>query len=303
MPTQLPITVQPPNQSSSLLEEGLPPDRSQVQITYYTDPLCSWSWGLEPQWRRLRYEFGSQISWRYAMGGLLPDWQRFSDPVNDIHRPGQMAPQWIQIRQLVGMPTDESIWREDPPASSYPACIAVKAAERQGSTAAEVYLRRLREAVMVECRNVARREVLLEVAAEVAADLSSRHTFDVQQFQYDLDHPASLEAFREDVKEGRYLGISRFPALVFRGVTGKALLIVGYRPYPVLVDAIASLTPNTRPLQEATDVVSYVRHWDRITATEVAVALNLPLEETQHRLAAAVSDGSLRQIGSIYQGQ
>ncbi|HEY9877451.1 MAG TPA: DsbA family protein [Leptolyngbyaceae cyanobacterium] len=289
------------SQSPSQPEEILPSSSPRVQITYYTDPLCSWSWGLEPQWRRLRYEFGSQIGWRYAMGGLLPDWQKFSDPINDISRPGQMAPQWIQIRQLVGMPTDEGIWREDPPASSYPACIAVKAAERQGSLAAEAYLRRLREAVMLERLNIARREILLDLAAEVS-EMAPTLSFNPQQFQADLDHPASLEAFREDVKESRYLGISRFPALVFRGGSGKALLIVGYRPYPVLKDAIATLSPNTYPLQEATDPVAYARYWGRITATEVAVALNLPLDETQHRLAAAVAAGKLQQNGFFYQG-
>jgi hypothetical protein len=25
-------------------------------IEYFTDPLCSWSWAFEAQWRRLRYE-------------------------------------------------------------------------------------------------------------------------------------------------------------------------------------------------------------------------------------------------------
>src|SRR3546814_21038319 len=52
-----------------------------AEIVYFTDPLCSWSWALEPQWRRLLFTFGDRLSWRYRMGGMLPDWTRFSDQI------------------------------------------------------------------------------------------------------------------------------------------------------------------------------------------------------------------------------
>lgn len=99
------------------------------------------------------------------MGGMIADWQQYSDPLNDVGRPTQMAPQWFQVGAHSGMPFYERIWLEDPPGSSFPACLAFKAAERQGTAQGEAYLRRLREAVMVEQRNIARREIVLAVAA------------------------------------------------------------------------------------------------------------------------------------------
>ena len=70
------------------------PDKGarQVEIIYYTDPLCSWSWAFEPQWRRLRYEFGSQICPRYVMCGMISDWQSYSDPFNSVSRPPPNGP-------------------------------------------------------------------------------------------------------------------------------------------------------------------------------------------------------------------
>lgn len=79
-----------------------------VEIEYFTDPLCCWSWGLEPQWRRLRFEFGTQLSWRYRMGGMIPDWDSYQDPINSINRRSQMAPLWYQARELSGMPLRRS---------------------------------------------------------------------------------------------------------------------------------------------------------------------------------------------------
>src|SRR5579884_3121035 len=99
-------------------------EQKLVSVEYFTDPLCSWSWAFEAQWRRLRYESGERLDWRYRMGGLIADWRSYEDPLNDIRNPAQMAPQWYQIQELSGMPLDDRLWQIDPPASSYPACVA-----------------------------------------------------------------------------------------------------------------------------------------------------------------------------------
>src|SRR3546814_7121680 len=76
----------------------------------------------------LLFTFGDRLSWRYRMGGMIPDWTRFSDPINSVHRPAQMAPVWFHVGRISGMPIDGAIWLDDPPGSSYPASIAVQAA-------------------------------------------------------------------------------------------------------------------------------------------------------------------------------
>ena len=266
-----------------------------VEVTYYTDPLCSWSWAFEPQWRRLRYEFGDRMTWHYSMAGLIPDWQSFSDPLNDISRPAQMGPQWVQIRHLCGMPIEERIWLEDPPSSSYPACIAVKAAEKQGFSLGELYLRRLREAVMLEGRNIARRDVLLWLTKEVVG-----LGLDLQQFQQDLDNQEVLNSFREDLKDGRYRGVTRFPALILRPITGRAVLLVGYRPYQELRKALAHVSPQCHPIRSATDIVAYAAYWGRITAREAAEALNCKIEAATGVLESAVLDGRLIKSDRVY---
>jgi protein-disulfide isomerase-like protein with CxxC motif len=41
-----------------------------VHVTYFTDPVCPWSWAAEPAVRRLQVEFGESVSITYVMGGL-----------------------------------------------------------------------------------------------------------------------------------------------------------------------------------------------------------------------------------------
>jgi predicted DsbA family dithiol-disulfide isomerase len=267
-----------------------------VEVIYYTDPLCSWSWAFEAVWRRLRYELAGRIAWRYVLGGLLPDWRSFNDPLHSIHRPAQMGPSWYEVRHLTGMPVDEGIWIEDPPASSYPACMAVKAAARQGGAIEEACLRRLREAVMLERRNVARREVLVELFGELAGPplhaLSAR-------FRRDLGGEEVLAAFREDLKDAGYRGIGRFPAFVLRGADGRAVLLVGYRPYEVFREALAAVAPGLEPARTAADPVEYARHWGSITAAEVAEAVGRPAAEVARVLDEA---GGLARQGLLYRG-
>jgi predicted DsbA family dithiol-disulfide isomerase len=262
-----------------------------LTITYYTDPLCSWSWAFEPQWRRLRYELGTQVQWTYRMGGMIADWHKYSDPLNDISRPVQMGPQWYQVRTLSGMPLNERIWFADAPTSSYPACIAVKAAEQQGRYAGERYLRRLREAVMVEERNIARAAVLQEVAVELADQHSE---FDAAQFARDVDDPAVLDGFREDVKEVRWREIGRFPTLILRNREQKAIQIVGYRPYEVLLDAVQHIAPAAT-VQQNPELIPYTDYWKCLTTRELAEITVETVEATEQMLASFAASGRLQR--------
>lgn len=284
-------------QTTAYANEAMPASSNEqalLHITYYTDPLCSWSWAFEPQWRRLRYEFGAQIEWRYCMGGMIADWQQYGDPLNDICRPVQMGPQWYQVRTLSGMPFDEHIWYKDPPASSYPAGIAVKAAEQQGAAAVERYLRRLREAVMVERRNIARQEVLLAIAAEVA----EQGILDGEQFRQALANPATIDAFREDLKEVRWREIGRFPTLILRNNEPNsrhsgAIILVGYRPYPALLDAVMHISPALVQQRSTDDLLAYIVHWNYLTTREAAELTNGDLAAAEQILQAAAAAGKL----------
>jgi predicted DsbA family dithiol-disulfide isomerase len=205
--------------------------REMIEIEYFTDPLCCWSWAFEPHWRRLLREYEGKIAWQYRMGGLLRDWSSYNDPVNSISRPAQMGPLWFQVRHTTQTEIDDKIWMEDPPASSYPACLAVKAAELQSAEAADVYLQRLRRAVMLQRRNIGKWEVLLEIAEEV---------LDGEKFREDYESAEAMEAFRGDLQHAAYREIRRFPTLVMRG-GGRGLMMTGYRPYEMLGEAAASL--------------------------------------------------------------
>lgn len=120
-----------------------------IHITEYTDPYCTWCWGSEPILRRIETAYGNQVRISFVMGGLVADIDQFYDPVNRIGGEGwreAVATHWLQASARHGMPVDVRIFTEFSSdfRSTYPANIAVKAAELQGEVLAHRFLRRIR---------------------------------------------------------------------------------------------------------------------------------------------------------------
>ncbi|WP_298741426.1 DsbA family protein [uncultured Chitinophaga sp.] len=210
----------------------------QLEVVYYTDPLCCWSWAFEPAWQQLLQEYQGRISWRYCMGGLLAEWRAYHDTMNAVSKPVQMGPLWMQASQVSGQPMNDRIWFLDPPASSYPACLAVKCAGMQSEQAAHLYLYALRAAIMKDGKNIAKKAVLLETAAALTAEHPG--CLDLKQFEADLGSEQAMQLLKQDLQEVSYRNINRLPTLVVKQGE-RRVVITGYRPFEVLKDVISQM--------------------------------------------------------------
>lgn len=92
-------------------QNNLQSTKKSVKLIYYTDPICSSCWGIEPQLRKLKLEYGDAIEIEYRMGGLLPDWNYNS---GGIGKPSDVASHWDEVSDHYDMPMDGDVWLEDP---------------------------------------------------------------------------------------------------------------------------------------------------------------------------------------------
>lgn len=164
---------------------------------------------------------------------MIPDWNSYNDAMNAVSRPLQMGPVWMHASEVTRVKMRYDIWHLDPPSSSYPACIAVKTAGLQSDKAAEQYLFEMRRCMMEEALNISRAEILLSIAETVPG-------MDAKRFARDWNAGLGKQPFREDLKKARFHGIGRFPSLTFLDGAGKGSMIVGYRPFEVLEQALNS---------------------------------------------------------------
>src|SRR5690606_6323765 len=112
---------------------------------------------------------GERVEVTHLYGGLLPSWEGFSDSAG-IQRPSDIPPHWEEVTARYRQPIDPSVWYADPLPSSYPPSVAVHAVRAADPAREEEYLRRIRRALFLEARNIARPEVLIACAVDVGVD-------------------------------------------------------------------------------------------------------------------------------------
>ncbi|SER84027.1 DsbA family protein [Pedobacter rhizosphaerae] len=203
-----------------------------VSIIYFTDPICSTCWGIEPQLKKLKLEYGHELQFEYRMGGLLPDWSYNS---GGISKPSDVAAHWDEVSQYYHMPIDGDVWITDPLDSSYPPSIAFKAAELQDIEKAQKFLRIMREMVFVSKMNIAKWENIQSAAAASGLD--------THRLKINFDGQARA-LFQEDLLLAKSMGVRGFPTIFISGPNGSTEKIYGFKPYPVFEEALAKIAPN-----------------------------------------------------------
>ncbi|MDL2266151.1 DsbA family protein [Parabacteroides sp. OttesenSCG-928-G21] len=85
-----------PTSSDVTDKEKIPAKEKPIRVIYFTDPICSACWGIEPQLRKMKLEYGDAVEIDYHMGGLLPDWS-YND--GTINGPASVAHHWEEASQ------------------------------------------------------------------------------------------------------------------------------------------------------------------------------------------------------------
>jgi putative protein-disulfide isomerase len=258
---------------------------SQVTITQFTDPMCTWCWGSEPIIRHLRVAYGNQIRITYVMGGLIEDFDDFYDARNDISEPGEVAPHWLEASEVHGMPVDTEIFDVDPAYSTYPASIAFVAARQQDQKLANRYLRSLREAYATQVRNVNNREEQVELARSVGLD--------VEEFTTALTDGTAQAEFQDDLSRTQTAGVQAFPTYQIDGPDGKQRL-EGFQSFKDLADTLTAVAPGLEQ-QSPPSIEQFITEYGPVATQEVAEVYGFGCAKANQALHALAEDGTLQK--------
>lgn len=236
-----------------------------VRLHYFTDPLAAASWAAEPSLRRLLWEFGADPPITYVMGGVARD----ASGVD-------LTAEWLDVADRTGMPVDPRFWSDGAMRSSYPACIAVKAAADQG--AVPQYLRAVHEGIFCFRRKLDSPEALTDVAREVGLD--------VPRFRIDVASNAALEAFGNDLERVRDVPeaaraadmvVSRdghdrlpLPTLKVEHDDGRVDWVFGPKPYEEWRAAVGGTQREPATIEQA------LARFGRMATVEIAAVCHLP---------------------------
>ncbi|NKN34714.1 DsbA family oxidoreductase [Marichromatium bheemlicum] len=275
-------------------------DQPTLELLAFTDPVCTWCWGSEPVLRALQVGYGEQLRIRPVMGGLVEDIRTFYDRANAIGGDPEGAnaaiiAHWLEASAHHGMPVRAEGFRlfTTETVSTYPQNIAYKAAELTDPVLAPRYLRRLREASATEARETGRREVLIELAAEVGLDLAALIGH--------LDDGSAEHAFRADLAMTRRFRVHGFPSF-YLSVGERALSLRGYQPLQGMRAVIESLSAGAlrwhAPQGGAEGVLDCLDRFGRAAPIELATILDLTPADLDRQLLDLERSGAIVRVSA-----
>lgn len=274
----------PSAESDTSTASDIPFTKKTVKGIYYTDPICSACWAIEPQLRKLKLEYGHIVELEYRMGGLLPDW---SYNRGGISKPSDVAHHWDEVSLYYDMPIDGDVWLEDPLSSSYPPSIAFKAAQMQDNEKAITFLRELREMVFLQKKNIAKWEHV-ETAAKKAG-------LNVTQLKTDYEGKAK-ELFHEDLKLGKELGVRGFPTLFFMNNEGATALVYGLQPYAAFENAVLQIAPSAIKSHYSKSWEALFARFPTLTIKEFSELSETSRNESEKLLEELTAKGKLEKL-------
>jgi len=190
---------------------------ARAELIYVGDPMCSWCWGFAPVLERLDAHY--ELPLRTVVGGLRPG--PAAEPLG-ARLAGFLRHHWEQIAELTGQPFDLSgLEREGWIYDTWPADLAIVAGRIVDEARVLAWFSRVQRAFYAEGADVTDRAVLVGLAED----------FGLDGFGEVFDEEATAEATRADFARSRALGVSGFPALLYRDDEIVAPVAYGYTSF------------------------------------------------------------------------
>lgn len=257
---------------------------SKHTIHYFTDPICSSCWAIEPQMRKLKLTYDADFEVVYHMGGLLPDWSYKS---GDIRQPSDVAQHWDEVSAYYDMPIDGDLWLENPLHSSFPPSIAFKAVQIQDQSKAIAFLRAIRERVFLHKQNITESALLVQVAEEVGVN--------PKQFLIDLETTA-VALFEKDLQLVQEFGVRSFPTLVFCDENGPQQKLIGAKSYEEMEQTFLQYVPTACSRTYSTDWHALFTAFPTLTALEFSILSGIQRSQTPVYLDQLVAENHLQKF-------
>ena len=261
---------------------------SNMKITVFSDPVCTWCWGSVPVWRALAYHYGNSVELDHVMGGMIEDIKTYNNRRLAIG--GDIAlsnrkihDHWLEASAVHGMPVCEHgfhLFSQEHP-STIPQNLAYLAARvyeaRYGNEvkpgAARHYLRHLQEATAVDA--------VVTNDADVLVDMSAVVGFVPDKFRTIFGGDVVKTLYDEGRAFCRNYEVTSFPCYLVT-YRGEEMMLRGYSSFEVVRNCIEQLSfGNIKPIDDgrekftAENVLRFMENYGSAYPVEIATAFGL----------------------------
>jgi 2-polyprenyl-6-methoxyphenol hydroxylase-like FAD-dependent oxidoreductase/predicted DsbA family dithiol-disulfide isomerase len=272
----------------------------KVKLIYFTDPLCSTCWIIDPYVKKLKSKYSAILDIEVKMGGLLNSWEQFClDSNGDAIE--YICGLWENETKKHGMLMDSSIWRKNPISSSRPASISYYAALMQDKDKASKYIRTIREMLFLQGKDVSQRSTLITAAIQ--------NNLDIELFIKSIEDGSAEKLFEDALEDKEKWEVTSYPTFIFvkneiefeKGITigGEHSLDEIFTDWERILFMLTDGDP--RKIEKSKMVLETLKKYERLSFSEIVVLSCLSKELVKRELNHIVSNGLVihEVIGSI----
>ncbi|MBQ8667895.1 MAG: DsbA family protein [Lachnospiraceae bacterium] len=201
----------------------------KIILTVFTDPMMGLSYESEPIIERLRQEYNEKIEIRYVMSLLVKDVSDFMtyeerslNPTEGIRVYNKRLAKIYKSEEAIGgLPINMDDFRlfDEDHRSSKPLNLAYKAAQLAAPDKADLFLKELRHATVVDCLPTTHTEEILKVAQKTGINSDEFHKF--------FSDGSAERELEKDLVLTMRLGIHSLPSYLIQN-SSKALIMQSF---------------------------------------------------------------------------
>ncbi|HBI05429.1 MAG TPA: dithiol-disulfide isomerase [Paenibacillaceae bacterium] len=268
--------------------------KSEITLYYFTDPICSHCWALEPELRKFIYLYRHYFKTQTIMGGLLPQWADFADVKNGISGPADVTEHWQEVGQHSRMPINGTVWLNDPLHSSYPPSLVYEVIKHEHSPLGERFLRLLREQLFVFNENIAKEDVLIRLVNELGLDSD-----EIMKKATSTQGKAWLQ---EDFNLKEQMGVRGFPTVVLLDQENRGMKLVGQRRAEDYISALEKLTGKPLTAGKLPSLAEVLQKEQRLFAKEIEVLYDVEPAKLEAFIESELQGGYVAKeiLGELY---
>lgn len=180
--------------------------------------MCSWCWGFNKTWNKVKKSLPKNINIQYVLGGLAPD----SDEIMSDKMREYIQYNWQKIeKNIPGTIFNYDFWTNCTPVrSTYPACRAVIAAKNQNDQLEISIINAIQEAYYLYAKNPSKDTTLINIAKAIGLN--------VTQFKKDLNSKTTQQQLDNNINLSKSLGAKGFPSIILEKDSVAKLIKIDY---------------------------------------------------------------------------
>jgi len=197
-------------------------------LYYIHDPMCSWCWGFQPTWQKLKNILPSNIVIQYLLGGLAVD----CDDLMPLTMQKSIKQTWVTIQsEIPNTKFNFDFWSDNKPKrSTYPACRAVIAARKLDPNLHNKMIESIQHAYYLHAKNPSNTNILIELAQNL--------NIDTNEFEKLLLSPEINMELNKEINLSRELGAQGFPSLILETNNDNYFIPINYNDENEILDTI-----------------------------------------------------------------